>query len=56
MEIDLFENVLKLSYLTLLQDNVYEYRQIPFKKRCKAWFRLMDFYANPITLRYKGEK
>eukprot|EP00347_Sterkiella_histriomuscorum_P022902 403336727 len=45
-----------LQYSQIRKEDVYEYTRIPLKKRCKRIFRQADFYANPITLRYKGEK
>ncbi|CDW77920.1 UNKNOWN [Stylonychia lemnae] len=51
MEYDIYDN-----YQHIKGQDVYEYRRIPLNKKCKKLFRQADFYANPITLRYKGEK
>lgn len=34
---------------------MYEYQDVPYKKVFKKYFRRLDFYAKPITLRHKGE-
>jgi len=36
--------------------NLYSYEPIPWSKRFKADFRMLDLYALPITFRYKGQK
>jgi len=38
------------------QEQIYEYKSIPITKRLKGLFRLIDFYALPVTLRHKGQK
>ena len=35
---------------------LYEYKEIPLIKSFKADFRLLDLYALPVSLRYKGQK
>jgi len=35
---------------------LYSYHEIPGMKLCKRYFRALDIYALPITLRYKMEK
>ena len=39
----------------ILNDNFFTYKRIPLKKTFKKFFRRIDFYAKPITLRHKGE-
>jgi len=34
--------------------NLYSYEPIPWLKRFKADFRMLDLYALPITFRYKN--
>ena len=36
--------------------SLYTYERIPWLKRFKADFRMLDLYALPITLRYKNQK
>ncbi len=35
---------------------LHSYVEIPLIKRLKRTFRLLDLYAMPVTLRYKGQK
>ena len=35
---------------------IYEYKKIPWLNSFKADFRLLDLYALPVSLRYKGQK
>jgi hypothetical protein len=39
----------------ILNDNYFTYKTIPISKTFKKFFRRIDFYAKPITLRHKGE-
>ncbi|CAI2379667.1 unnamed protein product [Moneuplotes crassus] len=38
-----------------LKDDYFSYKTIPASKIFKKFFRRIDFYAKPITLRHKGE-
>ena len=37
-------------------ESLHQYDHLKFFKQVKRKFRLLDLYALPITLRYKGEK
>lgn len=37
-------------------EDVYEYRRIPIMKKLKRYYRLTDLFANPVSLKYKGER
>jgi len=39
----------------ILNDNYFTYKTIPLSKTFKKFFRRIDFYAKPITLKHKGE-
>ena len=39
----------------ILNDDYFTYKRIPAMKTFKKFFRRIDFYAKPITLRHKGE-
>lgn len=39
----------------ILNDDYFTYRKVPMTKIFKKFFRRIDFYAKPITLRHKGE-
>jgi len=37
-------------------DDIYEYHPIPLTKKIKVWYRMIDFFANPVSLKYKGQR
>ena len=39
----------------ILKDDYFTYKKIPISKTFKKFFRRIDFFAQPITLRHKGE-
>ena len=39
----------------ILKDDYFTYKKIPISKTFKKFFRRIDLFAQPITLRHKGE-